>query len=271
VDRSLRQAYLVASAAWLAVELSLEEFCAHIAAYAPGLGAAELELFAADLYLACACLQRRTPALEILERSIVPAACKAVARVSQEPQFVRACSEVLWQRLLDPGEPQLARYRGEDPLVAWISVVATGIALEHFRPGSSTDGAYALASQYLAHEVGNDLAGLHAESGPGLLTALEAALQQLSARDRNVLRLHLSGQCNLEQIGRAYGVHRATAARWLAETRATVKQQVFLSSAQHNAQVEGVTRNSGSSGSRDLNKPRQQRGPDHYSSNPGGS
>jgi RNA polymerase sigma-70 factor, ECF subfamily len=270
VDRSLRSAYLVASAAWLAVELSLEEFCSHIEACAPGLGHAELELFAADLYLACACLQGRAPALEILERSIFPAACKAIARVSAEPQFVRECSTVLWQRLLDPDEPQLARYRGEDPLVSWISVVATGIALEHFRAGSATDGAYALASQYLAHEVGSDLAGLRAESEPGLLAALEAALRHLSARDRNVLRLHLSGQCNLEQIGRAYGVHRATAARWLAEARATVRQQVFQLSPRQDAQAGGPTRNSGESGARDLNK-RQQRGSDHYSSNPGGS
>jgi RNA polymerase sigma-70 factor (ECF subfamily) len=31
--------------------------------------------------------------------------------------------------------------------------------------------------------------------------------------------MHLVGRCSIDQIGRAYSVHRATAARWLSATK----------------------------------------------------
>jgi RNA polymerase sigma-70 factor, ECF subfamily len=226
VDRSHWSAYVIARAHWLAIELSYEAFRDHVAAFAPDLGERELETFAPDLFLACACLNGNAAALGVLEYSLLPQAAQAIAQVSAEPEFVQHSIETLRQRLLDEPEPQLTRYRGQGTLAVWVSVVATGIALEQFGGRAVQDGPLALAMQYLGHEVGSDLAAQHATMGPALVQAVQAALQALSARDRNILRLHLSGQCSIGQIGRAYGVHRATAARWLAEIRTSVKQQV---------------------------------------------
>ena len=49
--------------------------------------------------------------------------------------------------------------------------------------------------------------------------ALTAAVEQLSERDRSVLRCHLVERMSIDRIGEVYSVHRATAARWLASIR----------------------------------------------------
>jgi RNA polymerase sigma-70 factor (ECF subfamily) len=49
--------------------------------------------------------------------------------------------------------------------------------------------------------------------------ALEEAFRELRARERAVLRLHFAEGMNIDAIGRVYGVHRATAARWIASCR----------------------------------------------------
>jgi RNA polymerase sigma-70 factor (ECF subfamily) len=38
--------------------------------------------------------------------------------------------------------------------------------------------------------------------------------------------MHLVGRCSIDQIGRAYSVHRATAARWLSATKRKLFESV---------------------------------------------
>jgi RNA polymerase sigma-70 factor (ECF subfamily) len=49
---------------------------------------------------------------------------------------------------------------------------------------------------------------------------------ELSVRDRGLLRLHFVQSCSIDTIGRMYGVHRATAARWIVRTRKLVASRV---------------------------------------------
>jgi RNA polymerase sigma-70 factor (ECF subfamily) len=49
--------------------------------------------------------------------------------------------------------------------------------------------------------------------------AFRAALVNLSERERAVLRFHLLDGWSIDQIGERYGVHRATAARWVGAAR----------------------------------------------------
>jgi RNA polymerase sigma-70 factor (ECF subfamily) len=67
-----------------------------------------------------------------------------------------------------------------------------------------------------------ELALIRARYGSALQEALSRAIARLSVQERNVLRMHVVGSCTIDQIGRAYGVHRATAARWLERTRAKI-------------------------------------------------
>lgn len=57
---------------------------------------------------------------------------------------------------------------------------------------------------------------------PELTRALEESLAALDAREKTLLRLHAIDQLSIDAIGRTFGVHRATAARWLAAIRRRV-------------------------------------------------
>jgi RNA polymerase sigma-70 factor (ECF subfamily) len=56
--------------------------------------------------------------------------------------------------------------------------------------------------------------------------AFRAALAALSARDRNLLRMHLIDELTIDQIAALHRTHRATAARWLAAARDQVAREV---------------------------------------------
>jgi RNA polymerase sigma-70 factor (ECF subfamily) len=49
--------------------------------------------------------------------------------------------------------------------------------------------------------------------------AVEDVLRDLDPCERNVLRMHMVHQLSIDEIGRTYEVHRATAARWLTSIR----------------------------------------------------
>jgi RNA polymerase sigma-70 factor (ECF subfamily) len=49
--------------------------------------------------------------------------------------------------------------------------------------------------------------------------AFEDAVRRLEPRDRNLLRLHHLDAVTLDQLAAMYGVHRATAVRWLSDVR----------------------------------------------------
>jgi len=53
--------------------------------------------------------------------------------------------------------------------------------------------------------------------------ALRIALKSLTARQRNLLRLRFAEGWSPEDLGKTYGVHRGTIARWVQEAREHVK------------------------------------------------
>ena len=52
---------------------------------------------------------------------------------------------------------------------------------------------------------------------------LEQSFAALKPREKDVLRLHVVEQANIDVLGRTYRVHRATAARWLV----TIRERIF--------------------------------------------
>lgn len=49
--------------------------------------------------------------------------------------------------------------------------------------------------------------------------AFRDAVNALTSRERNLLRYHYLSDLSIDQIGTLYHVHRATAARWVAQAR----------------------------------------------------
>ncbi len=214
-----------ARAAWPGVELEDSLFAAHLAACCPDETdpeAAVAGLQTDDLFLAAACARGDSRAIRHFERTVLPAAEPAIARIDASREFVEDALHEVRIRLLVDGEQGPARirsYLGRGPLTSWVRVVAmrTSYGLKRAKPAEVPEEIERLAA--LPFEgTSPELSALRRDFAGPFHEAFKAALDALDARERNVLRLYLLEGVPSEVIGRMYGVHRATVARWIAGT-----------------------------------------------------
>jgi RNA polymerase sigma-70 factor (ECF subfamily) len=83
-----------------------------------------------------------------------------------------------------------------------------------------------------------EVAVLRERYRPDVDAAFRAALAALSERGRAVLRYNLIDGWSIDQLGERYGVHRATAARWLAAAREELGARIRSDLAQRLAITE---------------------------------
>jgi RNA polymerase sigma-70 factor, ECF subfamily len=152
---------------------------------------------------------------------------------------------VLWERLLFPkqGPLRLADYAGRSSLATWIRVAATRTAIDLERrlrrevDVDAVDDDIETRLTAAQRVVDPELALVQARYKAIFDSALQAALTSLDAEQRTMLRIYFLGGMSIDQIARAYGIHRSTAARWvgrakdatLAEVRRTLTAQLRVS------------------------------------------
>lgn len=224
--QALREASGRARAAWPALSIPEGVFLPYLARRMPGgedlLGALG-RIEAGDLYLACACIQADEAAIALLQRRYLPKARAALLSMGLTPAQSDDIEQGLCLRLLvaAPGDaPQLARYSGRGPLPSWLCIVAVREARQSIRrqqrePLLSEE----LLLDLVGADGGSELGYLKQEYRDEFRIAFQAAVQALSARERNVLRCHLSGDMTNAQIGALCGVHPGTVKRWMSEIR----------------------------------------------------
>lgn len=201
-------------------------FAKHVAAQIPPaaeVGAALATLDVPDLYLAYCCARKDAKALAELDRRYGPELERALRRARNTGADPEDLRQRLYERLLVAAEgesPRILGYSGRGTLRSWLRITTTRLiinaARDHGRrPASLTDDD-ALLGQILVARAEDDpeLGYLRTHHREALTRALCAAFERLSARERNVLRYSVLHQVSNEQIGRLYGVHRATAFRW---------------------------------------------------------
>jgi RNA polymerase sigma-70 factor (ECF subfamily) len=179
-------------------------------------------LEAEDLALAHACASGDARSIaQFYERhaDLMMRIVRRVAGDSRADDVMQAISAKLF--VAGPhGPPRIERYTGRGNLGAWVRVVATREALT------------AIKNAWREQPVDMDqiAAEIAAEGDPELLLikqtyarefarAFGEALAALSPRQRNVLRYSAIEGLSIDEIGALYGVHRATAARWLERAR----------------------------------------------------
>jgi RNA polymerase sigma-70 factor (ECF subfamily) len=116
--------------------------------------------------------------------------------------------------------PRIALYNGEVPLGAWIRVIAIRLALNAKRASP----AERVASSGLRDPPPADpeMDYLRAAYREPFARAFADALATMPSDDRTVMRLHYVDGVNIDGIGKIFGVHRATVARWLVRIRGDV-------------------------------------------------
>jgi RNA polymerase sigma-70 factor, ECF subfamily len=173
-----------------------------------------------DLYLACACANGDSTALAALERSYGADLRSAIATVDRSGAHRDDIMQMVRARLFvasDDQPPRIADYTGRGKLFSWLRVVVVREALALVRKPKRE-----IAMDDVPEDAVDDLElgvfkGLYQTQ---FKTAFATAVGELSARERNLLRLHLIDKLSIDEIGAAHRTHRTTAARWLREIRA---------------------------------------------------
>jgi RNA polymerase sigma-70 factor (ECF subfamily) len=211
-------AWAQARAAHPSIDVPRDRFASHIAA--SGAEAEGLARHAADLYIVCACLAGDEGALAWLDAHVLTPAAATVRRIDASPGFVDEVHQRMRVALLVPeaGEARLVLYAARGPLRAWVGVTAVRTALMMRR---SVQRAREVSDQELAGALamvstGNpELELVKRQYAAAFEAALAEACAALEDRLRGALRMHFSDGLSIDEIGAVYGVHRATAARWI--------------------------------------------------------
>lgn len=208
---------------WPDVDIPFEVFEAHCQRV---LEPTEIELtrqHAADLYLACACAERHPRAMRLLERSGVNTIRSAIARIDRDPEFVDETAQDVWEKVLGGATPRIAEYAARGALNAWLRAAAVRATLDAIRRRKVRTARHRPLDEALVVDSPSEEALLiRRRYAAPFKSALRLAMASLSLRDRNVLRMHVQGRCTVDDIARAYGNHRATAARWVNRARRRV-------------------------------------------------
>lgn len=215
-------AYEAAARARPGVTLTFERFAAHATQVGFPRGAAGDSDAAngADLFLACACGDGDRAAIEVLEDQVMGPTRASLRRLDTRPEFIDDVMQELRAKLLLPPEPRILRYGGRGPLLAWIRVAASRIAIDLLRSGRDDVLREARDPDKLEQvDFGPEVQLLRAAYRESFQGAVSAALAGLSAKDRNLLRRHLVERMTLDEMAGPYGVHPATVARRLMALR----------------------------------------------------
>lgn len=236
LEPALALAIAGAELAWPQLRVAREGFVTALARRlepaddAATLRAALASLDVAGLYLAHACVLGDSKALVYFDAGCVAdldAALRA-AGVSG-PQVAEAKQRVRHKLLVagPEGPPRLAHYAGRGDLRGFVRVVAVREGIDLLRQTNRREAHEVPAAdeQLERATVGEDpeMLLIKERHRAALREAFAGALAQLSTRERTVLRLAVVEGLTIDQLGAAFQVHRATAARWLA----AVREQLF--------------------------------------------
>ncbi len=174
----------------------------------------------AELVTAWAAGQGHGRAIERLDELVRREAAAAARRLEPSPAFRDEVVQALRIRLLVGTRPRVDEYGGRGPLAAWLGVAALRVALNLKRGGRGV--ASDVLGELIGAEHDPELRHLKAQYRAEFKAALEAALLALPERQRAVLRMTFVDGLSMTALGRLYGVHETTAARWVRAAAADV-------------------------------------------------
>jgi RNA polymerase sigma-70 factor, ECF subfamily len=212
---------------WPGVEVDEPRFLEHLKQL--GLDAASAQL--SEIYLAYACGQTDHKACAYFELGYLHCLRKGAARVRDDAAFVQEVVQDLRHKLFIGPPPKILSYTGRGPLSTWLRVVAGRAAVDHARAERrrwkpASELLETIATPESSLEVKLD----RARYVEAFQRALDSAMSALEPKELDMLRLHYAKGVNIDGIGEAYQVHRATAARWIARIRkqllAAVRQEL---------------------------------------------
>jgi len=207
--------------AW-SLDLSVDAFLDHARAKAGDRPVSELHVH--DLAIAWGAVRGDREASKAIARALDDADGVLVRIVGSREAAREIKQSVLAAIVLprDGRDAELLEYGGRGPLAAWLRVVVIRAAQ---RAAQRARRATNVEDVLLARVASTpDVAEIVAKTrdGAAVAGALRDALEALEPRKRTLLRYQILDGLGVSEIGVIYGVHRATAARWVADARSAL-------------------------------------------------
>lgn len=222
-DQRLDVVLAEASAAHPAVRFEAPVVAAHLARI--GVTLAEPSPLSPDLALVAQALAHRDDALRALD-AVFRRAARGLGRIGGDDALEDVLSHARELLLLgDQRPPRLTQYRGQSPLQPWLKTSLVRMLLNLRRRKEQPAGpdlVEQLAAR-LEQSRGLDDGALRKRHGPEFKRCFRAAFEALDERQRDVLRRSTRGE-SIDAIGALHQVHRATAARWVNDAKAALRE-----------------------------------------------
>ncbi|HRI63956.1 MAG TPA: sigma-70 family RNA polymerase sigma factor [Polyangium sp.] len=212
----------VARAAWSELHVPDSEFVAFLGRCLSEDVAHNLAaLRADDLYLACAYGRGVLGAHEAFEQYCMRHVRAALQRVPAPVALVADVEQDLRQRLVEMQQPRPGQkcYSGRGELTGWLCVTALRDARHKLKQKGREQPLVSMEELFIAPDEDAETAFLRKTYKPELTRAFQDAVASLTSEERNLLRYHFIKNMTIDEIGRIYGVHRATAARRINRAR----------------------------------------------------
>lgn len=213
-------------------EVPAERFMQHLAGRLPR-GTPALDalgrMHTTDLYLACGCALGDDAAIQACDAHCQPALATVLAKLRvpahQADELVQELRARLFVALPDR-PPVIAQYSGRGRLAEWIRVACLRTVLkQRARPSKEIPIEDEILADTPAADSDPELRLLKESYRAEFRDAFREALEALTQRQRSLLRQHFFRQLTVDRLGAMFGVHRSTAARWLAEARQELLQK----------------------------------------------
>lgn len=217
----VREMYAEGRGHWSELALSFEDFQKFCEKMREGdVHLVRARAYSTDVYLCCACALGNEAAQAVFKSEAEEVVRGAIVRVRAETDFVQETLQEFWKKMLVGTGARVGEYRGRGPLLAWMRISAARLAIDRNRAVRAVEAREAdLGDCWTEQAFGPESTLTRARFHEPFRAALKHAIFAMPKKDRNVLRMHVVGRCSIDQIGRAYNVHRATAARWLEQAR----------------------------------------------------
>ena len=217
----IAEAHAAACAVWPRVVVSRADFAAWVEARLADDDSLEA-LRTSDLYLACACASGDAHAIALFEQHMLAEVDGALHKLAIPSAAIDDTKQVLRRRFFvaENGKaPRIADYAGRGSLKSWVRAGAVRAALRVIRrPKGQVDVESAVMRAVPAQGDDLELDYLKRRYQTEFEAALRESFAALPTRDRNVVRYYFAEGLSIDALGVLYGVHRATAARWVKRT-----------------------------------------------------
>lgn len=234
---ALEQRLLEGPSRWPEIRLDRDVFIPFLARHLTAESLAETEWQALrfhELYLVCAFGMGDRAARGIFEEEYVVPVARRLSRLGVPADRASDVIQDLRCRLFEMQSPQITRrgYTGRSDLLGWLSLCAVRAA-QTLQKRERRERAIDLSESLLpVGERTPEEEALRQRYYDSFLAALEEALRRLTVRQRNLLRHAYFDKLSVDRIASLYQVHRATAARWLANAKEQLiayTREAFLS------------------------------------------